>query len=110
MRLTPRSSPFFQVAIGLVILVVNLVGEEFLAIIKSRSTPDAGSYEATVLDSEANGSFPGSSFERCFFRPQVRSEIIFPGIRVGRSVGTGGDISFVAAGSTRDRKAYGVIP
>src|SRR3569833_2154513 len=95
-----REIPFFV----LVILVVDLTGEELTAIVIGGGTADAGGNESTVADGEAYRAFTGSTFVRCLFCPQIGCEVILPCIDGSSTVGTGGDICFVACSLSLDHE------
>src|SRR5258708_2553370 len=93
----------------LVILVIDLVGEELPCIAVPRGTIDARSYKSPALNGETNGAGPGRSFIRGLFRPEIGGEIIFPGIRIYGTIATKRDISLVPGIRPRDNERNGVI-
>src|ERR1700749_3894092 len=78
---------------SLVILIIDLVREELLHIVGSR-TAETGSEKSAVIHGKSYRTLAGAVFIRRLFRPQIAGKIIFPGEIIKGAVLSCGDIPF----------------
>src|SRR6185437_13767014 len=94
----------------LVVLVVDLRREELFYIAETArvARSQTGAYEApgTIRQTEPDGAAPRRAFERRLLRPEIRSEIVFPGITNRRSALPQRDIPFVGGISAGSRQHH----
>ena len=100
-------------AIVLVILVVDLVREEFFAIRKgsSRTLVHPGSDKPPVRNGKSDCARPCRALIRRLFIPEIQCELILPGEGfVAAIVGAKRYIRAIPINRTGDDKTYGIAP